>query len=151
MHVYSVATERFIRHRQCIWEIKARFYHHWLLKYPLTCAPAVPVGAHTSEDISIYNKPAGLRLTAHYTGFDLWTYFYQCWVEVYQQGCVFSGVDIGIVRYRRGVKRQLQGQITHLSTTVILTSTLCYHITCGNIDRGEHLACHRGTLRLIFQ
>ena len=34
-----------IKHRQCIQEVKTRFYHHWLLKYSTKWAPTVPVSA----------------------------------------------------------------------------------------------------------
>ena len=48
MWVYSDPTKRFIRHRQHIQEVKTWFYCHWLLRYPLKCAPAVTTTAHFS-------------------------------------------------------------------------------------------------------
>ena len=46
-HLYPDVTDRFIRHRQCIWEVKALFYHPRLW-YPLKHAPAVQADAHPS-------------------------------------------------------------------------------------------------------
>ena len=31
---------------QCIQEVEVWFYHHWLLKYPMKCAPARQAGSH---------------------------------------------------------------------------------------------------------
>ena len=34
MYSYFDGTETVISHRQCIYEVKAWFYSHWLLRYP---------------------------------------------------------------------------------------------------------------------
>ena len=39
------AKERSIIHRQYIQEVKAWINHHWLLRYPLKCAPSGTAGA----------------------------------------------------------------------------------------------------------
>ena len=43
--------------RQYVWQVKAWLWHHWLLRYPLECAPLC-----TSVNISPHNKSVCLRL-----------------------------------------------------------------------------------------
>ncbi len=51
---YYHGTSGFISDRQCTWAVKARFYPHWLSKYPLVM--------WTSPTISAFDKPASLTL-----------------------------------------------------------------------------------------
>ena len=36
-------------------EVKAYFYHHWLLRCPLKSPPAVPVGSYVSGYFNMYS------------------------------------------------------------------------------------------------
>ena len=43
-----VQTDSLPQDNECIEEVEALFNHHGLLRYSLTCAPAVPAGAHAN-------------------------------------------------------------------------------------------------------
>ena len=59
MQVYSDTTDSLAIARHCIQEVKASFYHHWLLRsYALKCAPALEPDLHCSGYISACDKPA---------------------------------------------------------------------------------------------
>ena len=60
--VDSDVAERFLDHKQCIWEVKTQFYHHWLLIYQISRGVYITVVLVDSH-IGGYHKIVSLRGT----------------------------------------------------------------------------------------